>query len=106
MTTIGKLWTEGNIQINGHICGNLNCAQLIVGRDADITGAITAKEVVVRGRITGTIRATRIVLENTARVESEIVYSLLSIDEGARFEGVACRRPVPLQDEVGVSGMT
>ena len=87
MTIIGELWTEGDVQIDGHLSGNFNCAQLIVGRDADITGDIIAKEVVVRGRITGTIHATRIVLEYTARVESEIVYELLSIDEGARFRG-------------------
>jgi cytoskeletal protein CcmA (bactofilin family) len=102
VTIIGKLRTEGDVQIDGHLSGNFNCAQLIVGRDADVTGAIIANEVVVRGKITGTIRATRIVLEYTARVESEIVYKLLSIDEGARFEGVARCRPNPLQDQAAV----
>ena len=106
MTIIGELWTEGDVRLDGHLCGNFNCAQLIVGRDADITGAIIAKEVVVRGRITGTIHATRIVLEYTARVDSEIVYKVLSIDEGARFEGVARCRLNPLQDEGAVSAMT
>ena len=106
MTIIGELWTEGDVRIDGQLCGNFNCAQLIVGRDADITGAIIAKEVVVRGKITGAIRANRILLEYTARVESEIVYKLLSIDEGARFEGVARCRPNPLQDDAAVSAMT
>ena len=106
MTNIGELRTEGDVQIDGHLCGNFNCAQLVVGKDADITGAIVAKEVVVRGKITGTIRATRILLEHTACVESDIVYKLLSIDEGARFEGVARCRPNPLQDDAAVSAMT
>ena len=106
MTIIGELWTEGDVRLDGHLCGNFNCAQLIVGRDADITGAIIANEVVVRGKITGAIRANRILLEDTARVESEIVYKLLSIDEGARFEGVARCRPNPLQDDAAVSAMT
>ena len=103
MTIIGELWTEGDVQIDGHLCGNFKCAQLTVGKDADITGAIVAKEVVVRGKITGTIRATRILLEHTACVESDIVYKLLSIDEGARFEGVARCRPNPLQDKPAAS---
>jgi cytoskeletal protein CcmA (bactofilin family) len=106
VTIIGELWTEGDVRLDGHLCGNFNCAQLIVGRDADITGAIIANEVVVRGKITGAIRANRILLEDTARVESEIVYKLLSIDEGARFEGVARCRPNPLQDDAAVSAMT
>jgi Polymer-forming cytoskeletal len=49
VTIIGELWTEGDVQIDGHLSGNFNCAQLVVGRDADITGDIIAKEVVVRG---------------------------------------------------------
>ena len=106
MTNIGELWTEGDVQIDGHLCGNFNCGHLIVGRDADIAGAIVAKEVVVRGKITGTIRASRVVLQDTAHVESEIVYKLLSIAEGARFEGLARCRPNPLQDEASVSAMT
>jgi cytoskeletal protein CcmA (bactofilin family) len=106
VTIIGDLWTEGDVRIDGHICGNINCAQLIVGRDAVITGAIMAKEAVVRGRITGTIRAIRVILQYTARVESEIVYKLLCIDEGARFEGMARCRPNPLQDEAAVSAIT
>ena len=106
MTIIGELWTEGDVRIDGQLCGNFNCGHLIVGRDADIAGAIVAKEVVVRGKITGTIRASRVVLQDTAHVESEIVYKLLSIDEGARFEGVARCRPNPLQDDAAVSAKT
>ena len=44
MTITGDLWSEGDVQVDGHICGNVNCAQLIVGRDAAITGAIMAEE--------------------------------------------------------------
>ena len=106
VTITGDLWSEGDVQVDGHICGNVNCAQLIVGRDAAITGAIMAEEVVVRGRVMGTIRAIRVRLQSTARVESEIIYKVLSIDEGAKFEGAARSRPNPLQAEAAVSPMT
>jgi cytoskeletal protein CcmA (bactofilin family) len=106
MTITGDLWSEGDVQVDGHICGNVNCAQLMVGRDAAITGAIMAEEVVVRGRVMGTIRAIRVRLQSTARVESEIIYRVLSIDEGARFEGAARCRSNPLRAEAAVSPMT
>ena len=106
MTITGDLWSEGNVRVDGHICGNVNCAQLIVGRDAAITGAIMTEEVVIRGRVMGTIRAIRVRLQSTARVESEIIYRVLSIDEGARFEGVARCRSNPLRAEAAVSPMT
>jgi cytoskeletal protein CcmA (bactofilin family) len=105
LTIIGDLWSEGDVQVDGHVCGNIRCAQLIVGRDAAITGTITAEQAVIRGRITGRIRATLVVLQDAAQVESEIDYNLLAIDEGASFEGAAHRRADPLQEEDAASSL-
>ena len=101
----GDLCSRGDIQIEGRVCGNVDCAQLIVGPDAAITGAITAEAVVVRGRITGTIRANLVILQHTAHVEADITYTWLALDEGARFEGVARRRLDPLQEDAAPSAL-
>ena len=106
----GDLWSDGDVQVDGQLCGNIYCAQLIVGKDAVVTGAIIAQEAVIRGRMIGIIRAMRVLLQDTARVESEIFYRSLSIEEGARFEGVASPRldPLdlnPLDEDIGVSPM-
>ena len=85
----GDLWSDGDFQIDGHLCGNVNCAQLIVGKDAVIIGTIIAQEAVIRGKMTGLIRATRLLLQASARVESEIIYQSLPVDEGASFEGIS-----------------
>jgi cytoskeletal protein CcmA (bactofilin family) len=103
---VGDLRSEGDVQLDGHICGNVECAQLIVGPDAAITGAVTAEELVVRGRITGTIRARTVILQESARIESDIVYGLLALDEGAQFEGSARRSPNPLSDEAAATALT
>ena len=105
VTLTGDLWSEGDLEIDGHLCGNINCRQLIVGKNAAVTGGIVAQEAVIRGKITGIIRATRVVLQETARVESEIFYQSLSVDEGARFEGVARPRPNPFAEESALSPM-
>lgn len=102
-TLTGDLWSEGDLEIDGHLCGNINCRQLIVGKNAAITGVIVAQEAVIRGKITGIIRAVRVLLQDSAQVESEIVYRTLSIDEGACFEGIARPRPNPLAEEMGLS---
>jgi cytoskeletal protein CcmA (bactofilin family) len=96
---IGDLWSDGDVQIDGHLCGNINCAQLIVGREAAVTGVIIAQEAVIRGKMTGLIRARRVLLQASARVESEIIYQTLSVDEGAKFEGVARPQANPLAEE-------
>lgn len=99
----GDLWSEGDIQMDGHLCGNINCVQLIVGKDAAVTGVVIAEEVVIRGKMTGIIRATRVVLQETARVQSEIIYRTLAVEEGASFEGMIRSRPNPFEEEFAVS---
>jgi cytoskeletal protein CcmA (bactofilin family) len=83
VTLTGDLWSEGDVQIDGRLCGNISCAQLIFGKDATVTGVIIAQEAVSRGKMTGIIRAIRVLLQETARVESEIIYRSISIDDGA-----------------------
>jgi cytoskeletal protein CcmA (bactofilin family) len=99
LAIVGDLRTDGDLVLDGHICGNVQCAQLIVGPKAAITGAVTAEEAIVRGRITGTIRAHVVVLQRTAHVESDIVYGMLAIDEGAEFQGAVHRSANPLEDD-------
>ena len=84
----GNLETEGEVQVDGRINGNIRCAHLTVGRDATIIGDITAEEVVVRGKVTGIIRGNRVILQDGAQVESEIFQTKLTIEEGANFKGM------------------
>ena len=60
LTITGNLQSEGEVQVDGQINGDIRCAHLIVGRDATVNGNITAEEVVVRGKVTGVIRANRV----------------------------------------------
>jgi cytoskeletal protein CcmA (bactofilin family) len=106
LTITGDLFSEGDVHLDGHICGTVRCARLIVGRDAAITGAVAAEQAIVRGRITGTIRSPVVILQETARVESEITYTTLAIDDGATFEGSARRSDTPLQEEETASPLT
>jgi cytoskeletal protein CcmA (bactofilin family) len=73
---------------------------LILGKDAAVIGAIIAQEAVIRGKMTGMIRATRVLLQASARVESEIIYQSLSVDEGASFEGISRPRANPFAEEL------
>jgi cytoskeletal protein CcmA (bactofilin family) len=100
LTITGNLQSEGEVQVDGQIHGDIRCAHLTVGRDAMVNGNITAEEVVVRGKVTGTIRANRVILQDSAHVESEIFHKKLSIEEGACFEGMSRRREDPLNAEM------
>src|ERR1700704_6095298 len=96
----GNLQSEGEVQVDGQIHGDIRCAHLTVGRDALVNGNITAEEVVVRGKVTGTIRANRVILQDSAHVDSEIFHKKLSIEEGSCFEGMSRRCEDPLNVEL------
>jgi cytoskeletal protein CcmA (bactofilin family) len=100
LTITGNLQSEGEVQVDGQIQGDIRCAHLTVGRDALVNGNITAEEVVVRGKVKGVIRANRVILQDSAHVESEIFHKKLSIEEGACFEGTSYRKDEPLNAEV------
>lgn len=87
----GNLQSKGDIQIDGRLQGDIACAHLTVGKDAAVIGNIIAKEVVVRGKVEGSIRADRVILQRTAHAKSEIVYKMLIIEEGACFDGKSLR---------------
>jgi cytoskeletal protein CcmA (bactofilin family) len=99
LTIVGDLHSAGDVRIDGRICGNVRCAQLILGRDASIAGTVIAEQAIVRGKVIGTIRSPTVVIQETAHVESEITYGTLAIDDGAFFEGTAHRRDNPRELE-------
>jgi cytoskeletal protein CcmA (bactofilin family) len=99
LTITGNLESQGDVRVEGQISGDIRCANLVIGRDATVSGEIVAEEAVVRGRVKGTIRAHRVILEDTACVESAIYHKVLSVDEGASFDGQSCHRQQPHQEE-------
>jgi cytoskeletal protein CcmA (bactofilin family) len=78
---------QGSLRVNGHIQADLHGMQLTVGEEARVSGSIAAETVEVYGNVQGAIRASRVVLHATARVEGEIQSQFLSIEQGAYFEG-------------------
>jgi cytoskeletal protein CcmA (bactofilin family) len=99
LSITGNLESQGDVRVEGQISGDIRCANLVIGRDATVSGDIVAEEAVVRGKVKGTIRANRVILQETACVESTIYHKVLSIDEGASFDGLSCHRQQPHQEE-------
>jgi cytoskeletal protein CcmA (bactofilin family) len=100
LTITGNLQSEGEVQVDGNINGDIRCAHLTVGKDASIVGNITAEEVIVRGKVRGVIRANRVILQDSARVDSEIFHKRFSIEEGAIFDGRSRISDNPLTAEL------
>ena len=91
LTIIGNLVSQGEVQIDGEVQGDLHAATILVGENARVTGNVVADEVTVRGTVMGSVRGNRVLLQSTSKVEGDVFHQQLGIDQGAFFEGKSRR---------------
>lgn len=96
LTVTGNIRTDGDIQIEGTVEGDIRAHQLVIGDSATIKGEIVGDEVVVNGRVIGRVRGLKVRLTATARVEGDIIHKTIAIESGAHFEGSVQRQEDPL----------
>lgn len=97
MKVTGSVISEGEIQIDGVIEGDVKATALTVGDAGEINGEIIAETIVVRGKVRGHIRARKVQLASTAKVHGDITHSSLSIEANAIFEGQVKHAEDPLK---------
>lgn len=83
----GNLATDGDMQIDGILEGDVKSGFLGVGPSAVVTGEINATDVIIRGKVTGRIKARSVTLASTARVIGDIWHEILTVEAGAFLEG-------------------
>ncbi|GAB6053339.1 hypothetical protein JCM17960_21590 [Magnetospira thiophila] len=84
---VGDLTSEGEVQIDGSIDGDIKSHSILIGETAVIKGEMVADVIRVHGSITGQIRAREVILARTARMIGDILHENLSIEQGAFLEG-------------------
>lgn len=113
MKIVGAIETTSDVQLDGGLEGDLRAGVATVGENAVVEGLVIAEEAIIRGKIKGGVRARRVTLAATARVEGDIHHATLSVEAGAYFEG-QCRReedplaaaaPKPAERPKGLTGL-
>ena len=91
-TILGDLSTSGSVRLDGVIEGNIYCTSLIIMVNGRVNGGIVAnQEVIVQGKVTGSIRSRSVMLQSSAKVEGDIFYQRIGIEMGARHDGMLHR---------------
>ena len=92
----GNVMSNGEIHLDGQIQGDIHCASLVLGKNSQLAGGVTAQDVVIRGRLIGSARALRVTVESNGHVEGDLVHQTLAIEQGAFFEGESHHLEDPL----------
>ena len=88
-----SLTEAGEMKIDGHLQGNINCYMLSVGHSGSMTGDIEADRVHIAGAFEGRIKTRILIVGATAKLKTPeaIVYDSLTIEADAQFEGTITR---------------
>lgn len=85
----GKLLFEGMVRIDGKFTGQITTNDvLVIGEGARVAAEISCGSVVVRGEVTGNIKAKNSVeLHHPAKMRGDIATPSLMIEKGVVFQG-------------------
>ncbi|MCK9540530.1 MAG: polymer-forming cytoskeletal protein [Novosphingobium sp.] len=83
----GDISATADLHIDGAVEGDIACAALVQGESSSITGAIRAESARLAGHLKGSIAARELVILRTARIEGDVTYEALTIEQGARVDG-------------------
>ncbi|MCA9743572.1 MAG: polymer-forming cytoskeletal protein [Deferribacteres bacterium] len=86
----GTVKVQSSIRVDGQIKGRITTSDtLIVGKEGEVDGEVSAKNAIIGGKVRGKIHATgRVMLEAQSLFQGELQTAKLVINEGAFFDGV------------------
>ena len=87
VTITGNINASADLHIDGTIEGDITCASLVQGEKSMISGVVTAATARLAGTVKGSITAKELVILKTARIEGDVHYDALTIEQGAEVDG-------------------
>ena len=101
VTIRGDMEASVDLHVDGRVLGDISCASLVQGEGSEIEGAVTAERARLSGRVKGTIAARELVILKTARIDGDVSYETLTIEQGAAVNGRFSPKGAVTADETG-----
>lgn len=87
VTIKGDVTASADLHVDGTIEGDIKCASIVQGETSAIKGAITADSARMSGKVMGSITAKELVILKTAKIDGDVHYDALTIEQGAQVDG-------------------
>ncbi|MBS1813651.1 MAG: polymer-forming cytoskeletal protein [Acidobacteria bacterium] len=93
----GELTGSESLYIDGRVEGSINLPgnRVTIGRNGQVAAAITAREIVVLGKVRGNCHASdRVDIRAEGSLTGDVIAARISIEDGAFFKGgIELRKP-------------
>jgi len=83
----GNVEASADLHVDGVVEGDIICTSLVQGESSRIEGSITADGARLSGTIKGTINVRELVILKSARIDGDVHYETLTIEQGANVNG-------------------
>ena len=101
----GDISATADLHVDGTIEGDIKCAALVQGESSTLNGAVVAETARLAGKVVGSITARELVILKSARIEGDVHYDALTIEQGAEVDGHFApngRQPIKAVAQVSV----
>lgn len=99
---VGDLSSAGQIQIDGLVEGDIDCAELTVGESGVVKGNVRSDVVLIRGQVMGHVQARHVTLTRSARLTGDVLQEEITIEPGAIFQGHSRRLEKQVQPQLNL----
>lgn len=104
LTITGNLESDGEIQVDGTVIGDVKAERLILGEGARILGEVIADDALIRGEVTGCLRVVTVAIERSAKVHGDVYHRTLSVEAGAFIQGLCHNAENPRESGASKTG--
>ena len=87
VTIRGDIEAGADLHVDGKVIGDITCASLVSGEASVIEGQIKAGSARLSGQIKGMIDVRELVILKSARIDGDVAYETLTIEQGAAVTG-------------------
>lgn len=98
MHIVGNIVSDGDMQIDGVIEGQVSATAMVIGKNGIVNGKILAGKLKVFGKVKGEIRANNVTLMETADVTGDLYHRTLEMVMGACVNGLVKNQDLNLAE--------
>ena len=90
VTVMGNVVAAGDLFLDGQVHGTIELGdhELTIGEAASVIGDLSAKSVVISGKVKGSVLGVgRVALKKTGKLEGDVTTPAFAMEEGAEISG-------------------